>query len=189
MCHEALYINAFPEGWIEGSEISFHCCTIIENLSWVKVTATLQFVWHGDLTNWSYQHLHSCIIMFYSSEMVSLSTNFPKYVLYTKTKQYISYSDHLLLISSEYVLSWVISISPNKEAMFIICHSIDHFNQPNISWMSPSPSHCTRIKDPTINKKPYLSWESWQPCLITLVSHKATIHSKHSRNIQEIFDK
>lgn len=43
-----------------------------------------------------------------------------------------------------------------EEAMSISLHSSGHFNQPNIFWMSPFSRYCTRYKDPTIKKKPFL---------------------------------
>lgn len=122
-------------GGQEKSEISF-CCFYNNRKSILyqcHLTA-LQLVWHSDPTNWSYQHLHLPIITFYSNETVSLSKDFPRYASQTKIKQYMSYTDHLLLISSLYVLNCAIAISWNEEAMSITLHSIDHFNQTHLEY-------------------------------------------------------
>lgn len=97
-----------------------------------------------------------------------------------KIKQHMFCTVHL--VPSEYVLNHARSIPWSERAISIHLHSTGHLNQPNISSMSTFSRYCTRYKDPTINKKPFLPWENRQPHFIIIVTHKAIIHSKHSRN-------
>lgn len=118
------------------------------------------------LTWWSYKLKLSTSPLAYHHVLLKWNCLL-RHASQTKIKQYMSSTDHLLLTSSQYVLK---------------CHS--HFLkwrghvhnssqyrsfQPNKHILNISISrYCTRIKDPTINKKPFLPWDS----LIFPVTHK-----------------
>lgn len=169
-------------GGIGGSEISF-CCLNNNRKSILSQSqlAALQFAWHGDPTHWSYQHLHLWIICFTQMKL----SLFPQTLQNMHQRQKSSRAYPILTT----YYSFLLSASSTVPYPFLKwrghVHNSSQYRsfQPTKHILNISiPRYCTRIKDPTVNKKPFLPWASWQPCLIIPVTRKAIIHSKHSRN-------